>query len=46
MQAGQAAVMSETTIYELYHNAELTKSISVIEKELTRCNQIKDSSQN
>lgn len=42
--ATEQATMSITDIYETYHDAEQTKAMSVIEKELTRCSQIKDSS--
>jgi hypothetical protein len=36
--------LSLAKIYETYHNAEKTISMGVIEKEISRCTTIKDSS--
>lgn len=40
----QQSSLTITEIYEQFHDAEQTKAVSVIEKEITRCQQVKDSS--
>jgi hypothetical protein len=42
--AQKAAELTLREIYETYHDAEETCSMGVIEKECTRCGQIKDTS--
>jgi len=40
----QQSALTVTEIYEKFHDSEQTNAMSVIEKELTRCAQVKDSS--